>query len=334
MKDKNQISELSEEMELVGPGSMLAEARSAMGLSQQEVAKKLNFRVSLIIDIEAERFDKKLPETFNRGYLRNYARLVKLNVDEILTSYEVFHVAEKQGAEMLSFSRGTSIKAENKRIMWASYFILTALIASTVVWWVQDSHIIQETSTFGVITDDSNISEKTISTEILATPQDEVLVSNLSREEENSPKDSAENVPDTQSHAPELSIKSAHTELHNVNSLITENDTPAENIVAVANTVSEEKSVVEEVLLVTPGSVDIRFTFLGDCWVDIYDANGEHVAWGIKKEGYVMNISAIPPVAITLGKPELVSIVFEDSEVNMNKYSKGKIAKFTLPLTP
>jgi cytoskeleton protein RodZ len=74
-------------------------------------------------------------------------------------------------------------------------------------------------------------------------------------------------------------------------------------------------------------------TFSGDCWVNIYDATGERIAWGIKKSGYVMTIEGIAPFRITLGKPELASIIFNDKPVDMSTFNPGNIATFTLPLT-
>ncbi len=63
-------------LRLLVRGQILAEGRIALGLSQEDVAKSLNFRLSLVKDIENETFDKSLPDTFNRGYLRNFAKLV------------------------------------------------------------------------------------------------------------------------------------------------------------------------------------------------------------------------------------------------------------------
>ncbi len=45
-----------------------------------------------------------------------------------------------------------------------------------------------------------------------------------------------------------------------------------------------------------------------------------------------MTISGAAPLKITLGKPELASIVFDGEPVDMSMFSKGNIAKFTLPL--
>ena len=79
---------------------------------------------------------------------------------------------------------------------------------------------------------------------------------------------------------------------------------------------------------------NVVFTFSGDCWVNIYDATGERIAWGVKKSGYVMRISGQGPFSVTLGKPELVQIDYNDVSVDMSTFNAGNIAKFSLPLAP
>ena len=111
-------------MRYVGPGRMLTEAREAIGLSQQQVADKLNFRTTLVQNIEADKFDLNLPAAFNRGYLKNYAKLVNVAHEGILNSYDQLGVAQRQCAEMQSFSKGTEKQAEHNMLMWITYFIL------------------------------------------------------------------------------------------------------------------------------------------------------------------------------------------------------------------
>jgi cytoskeleton protein RodZ len=77
----------------------------------------------------------------------------------------------------------------------------------------------------------------------------------------------------------------------------------------------------------------VVFTFSGDCWVNIYDATGERIAWGVKKLGYVMTITGKAPLKVTLGKPELAAIAFNGKQVDMSSFNVGNIAKFTLPLS-
>lgn len=97
-------------VDVIGPGSLLSEARVQSGLSIDDVANKLNFRVMLVKNIEADIFDKTLPDTYNRGYLKNYAKLVNVSIPEVIEIYEKFHIFQGEGTKMQSFSRGTMKK--------------------------------------------------------------------------------------------------------------------------------------------------------------------------------------------------------------------------------
>lgn len=334
MKQAKEIKELSEDIEVVGPGQLLAEGRKSLGLSQLEVAEKLNFREALVKEIEQDVFDDTLPDTFNRGYLKNYAKLVNINVHDVLTSYETLNVAVKQGAEMQSFSKETEKQAQNNLLMWISYLILALLIGSSVIWWIQDAKKQTPIATKPSVQIANNANaaqgDKT-SQQVVNDDDNQILpgIESLSQSDQISELDEGKTVA-----LAETLIKSPSDQEinHDISTPITEESTipvpkPAEQSVEDlidASTAIEANQVGSE--------SKAQFTFAGDCWVNIYDATGERVAWGIKKGGYVMNISGQAPFTVTLGKPELVSISFNDLAVDMSQFNSGNIAKFTLPL--
>lgn len=328
MSEMNAIEELPEDIEVIGPGQMLAEAREKQKLTQQQVADKLNFRTTLVKDIESEQFDKSLPDTFNRGYLKNYAKLVNISCEDVLASYEMLNVAKKQGAEMQSFSKQTEKQAESNRIMWISYLILATLVASTVVWWLQDA---QEDSVKPVTQD--ALAKPTKVTNLRNSESTTLPVQETQQERQSLDaeagivtlsetlidKPSTSDQTDENDPSEELSIEVAEPAVQPVNTA------------DVTSNAVQEQSYAEAVVDYGPLE-NAQFTFSGDCWVNIYDATGERVAWGIKKTGYVMNLSGQAPFDITLGKPELVEILFEQQSIDMSQFSQGNIAKFTLPL--
>ena len=78
-----------EEIKILTAGEMLRQAREAQGLTINEVASRLNLRPALVRDLEENRFVTKTSvETFIRGYLRGYARLLKLSEEDVISSYE------------------------------------------------------------------------------------------------------------------------------------------------------------------------------------------------------------------------------------------------------
>lgn len=301
-----EVTELSEDIEVVSPGAMLRDARMALSLSQEHIASKLNFKVSLVKDIEDNIFDPSMPTTFNRGYLANYAKLVSVEVADVLASYDALDAATIQRSEMLSFSRETAKQAEHSRVMWLSYFIVAVLIGLTVLWWQQESNqqAVNKINESSVSENDS-----TVVTELNESAKSAAVTTT----EVETTTDSASVINSTPQRNSDASIENA--------SVV---ETPSQSVGA--------EEVIENTETIVPEISTAVFTFSGDCWVNIFDATGERIAWGVKKAGYVMTIQGKAPLKVTVGKPELTSIVFNDQPVDMSAFSLGNIAKFELPI--
>ena len=332
--EQNEAVVATEEINLVvGPGAILKEARETGGLTEQQVADKLNFRLRLVQNIEVDIFDRSLPEAFNRGYLKSYAKLVNISETVVLNSYDQLAEVQSQCAGMQSFSKGTEKQAEHKLLMWITYLILAIFLTATVVWWLQtpseqpepieaeNVNLVAKASatnetnnniptTTSAITNESNLDDSGV-TENNAVSEGETFDVN---DELNT---STENATNTET----VNIETEQLD-NGVSSAI-----PSETVES-----SNDESITEE--SETSLIANVVFTFSGDCWVNIYDATGERIAWGVKKSGYVMKISGQAPFSITLGKPELVAIDYNDLAVDMTGFNAGNIAKFSLPMTP
>lgn len=337
---ENETNELSDDIEVVGPGSLLREAREHANLSQQDVANKLNFRLTLVQDIENEIFDNTLPATFNRGYLRNYAKLVQISQSDVLASYELLSDAKRQCAELQSFSKGTEKQAEHNLVMWVTYLILAVLIGATVVWWMQTSSLLSEPTIEAASTNTSQVSTPSATTapEIESKP----VTTAPEVEKETAISETTNNSEQTLS---QLSSPIGAQTAAQGESNDTDLDVQTSDVAAVASNLLSTQPRIDDALSTPTNSDDsptikavppaqVVFTFAGDCWVNIYDATGERVAWGVKKSGYIMRISGQPPFKVTLGKPELVTIDYNDSLVDTSSFLAGNIAKFSLPLEP
>jgi cytoskeleton protein RodZ len=348
LKNNNDIpSEIPDDIEVIGLGRMLIDAREAMGLSHQEVADKLNFRITLVQEIEAEEFDLKLPAAFNRGYLKNYAKLVKVSEEDVLNSYDQLGVAQRQCAEMQSFSKGTEKQAEHNMLMWITYLILIALVTATVVWWYQTP---SNQPTIVSVNSDMAVVDNEVSDTRDNAISDASVNQNETQQVAGNNVDAARQVIDQLSQDASDSITGLDTQVlseQSTNSASSEATTLDNNVEMLATDVipmasvisnqssqenAEQVSTEEVSAAVIPAS--LVFTFSGDCWVNIYDATGERVAWGVKKSGYVMRFSGQAPFNVTLGKPELVQIEYNDATVDMTGFNAGNIAKFSLPLKP
>ena len=66
------------------PGAALAAARVAQGLSLEDVARQLKLSVAQIKSIEADDHSRLPSPVFVRGFIRTYARVVKLDIAKLL----------------------------------------------------------------------------------------------------------------------------------------------------------------------------------------------------------------------------------------------------------
>jgi cytoskeleton protein RodZ len=318
--ESDDLAEAPDDIDVVGPGAMLKAAREMRGLSQQQVANKLNFRIHLVENIEVDKFDCSLPEAFNRGYLKNYAKLVNIAQEDVLKSYEKLAITQNQCADMQSFSKGTKKQAEHNMLMWITYLILAILVTATVVWWLQTPS--EQPEPIAVNTVETLVVDNT------ATKQgNEYNAKNSSRMPNGESAVSVTKVVNTESN-----INSDAKNLNIAAPLDVEQVLSTSDLTDDQVDLNNNKVVGENALSATINHV--VFTFAGDCWVNIFDATGERIAWGVKKSGYIMRISGQAPFSITLGKPELVQIDYNDVPVDMAVFNAGNIAKFSLPLIP
>lgn len=317
--NSEQLDELSEDMEVVGPGQMLSEARKKLSLSTEYVTDKLKFKKNVVQNIEQDLFDQKLPATFNRGYLRSYAKLVNINVDEVLSAYDMLGVAEVQRSEMQSFSNLTVKQAEHSRIMWLSYFIAAVLCGLMVLWWQQEPK---------QMADENTPAEPAISTAPNASLDEEnkIELTELKNNLESTLTISDKPVVASEESLPIDDATKQDIIEPIIKPIVVESKTATFAGVTPDTTPKEDQKPVADLSTAV-------FTFLGDCWVNIYDATGERIAWGVKKSGYVMTVTGKAPLKVTLGKPELAAIVFNDQLIDMSTFNVGNIAKFTLPLS-
>lgn len=85
-------------------GERLEEARKRKGISLREAAEATKIRSDFLGYIEQNKMDFDLPEIYKRGFLKNYARYLKLDYDKIMTDYNAQQLSnsrlgKKGGAE-------------------------------------------------------------------------------------------------------------------------------------------------------------------------------------------------------------------------------------------
>jgi cytoskeleton protein RodZ len=115
-------------------GQVLAERREKLGLTIEECAETLKLSVSTMKALEADNDTHFPSEIFLRGYLKNYAKLVDLPINDVLYYYDSQRQAVSGGVDSVSFQAGV----QSKRKWWLPYVLAVLIIAA---WFVVSNDI-------------------------------------------------------------------------------------------------------------------------------------------------------------------------------------------------
>ncbi|EPH5595943.1 MULTISPECIES: cytoskeleton protein RodZ [Vibrio] len=300
-------------------GTLLKNKRESLGMSQKQVADRLRLRISVIEDIESNRFESQQVATFTRGYLRSYAKFVGLDEKVVLTALEQTADAQpqEQEIEMQSFSRKTKDEKHNSRIMLLTWVIGLVIIGISAAWWWQNQ---QENSLTKEVTDSSveapqptaqELADIDLMTaeELIASTPEEVASTN-------------EGVAESTEASVEQGADPLLTETENTTSV------DSEEPVAVIEAAEEEQPAP----VVPEGMTLLTMKFKADCWIQVKDTNGKTLVSGTHKPGQDVELTGKAPFKVILGAPEGVTMTFASEPVDLSGYTSGKVARFTLPL--
>ncbi|HHE0451060.1 cytoskeleton protein RodZ [Vibrio parahaemolyticus] len=300
-------------------GTLLKNKRESLGMTQKQVADRLRLRVSVIEDIENNRFESQQVATFTRGYLRSYAKFVGLDEKVVLVALEqTADVKPKeQEIEMQSFSRKTKHEKHNSRIMLLTWVIAIVIIGISAAWWWQN----QQENSLAQVVAEANV-------ETSQPSADEIADIDLMTEEELIASTPAE-LAASNNTASESSINAAQTD--EVVPAETEESTTEATQESVA-VIEAAEEVQEESPVVPEGMTLLTMKFKADCWIQVKDTNGKTLVSGTQKPGQDVELTGKAPFKVILGAPEGVTMTFASEPVDLSGYTSGKVARFTLPL--
>lgn len=330
MIENEEVQQLKVVMQ--GPGQILREARERVNLSTQDIADKMKLKKALIEDIEQDNYDINISLTFVRGYLKLYAKHVRVCEEDILGAFENLSTQKKEPARLQNFSRRVSNQANDDKLMLVTYLIVAAVVALVVVWWFQ-----QSTTTTSTQSNTSSYSEvvteaaaqKIIVQEIFSSEETTKLDPKVLIATPLEPAVSVDEIGDTHT---DILLPTFIEEQASDNQNIV-NEPVYEETVDNISTLVRRVDVTSGIVIDTTKPVELIFEFSGDCWMNLSDATGENIAYGVKVKGRVMPVTGIPPFIVTLGAPEVVKISYAGKSLNMSFLPSGRIAKFDLPLS-
>ncbi|MGV6989396.1 RodZ domain-containing protein [Testudinibacter sp. P80/BLE/0925] len=334
-------------------GETLRQAREKLGLSVEQTAQKTLLKTAIIKHIENNEFIvPSCPPTFMKGYVRNYAKFLKVpesvwNDPSITYGEAVQNDLQKNMRNNYKVNHYSSYSGWIGRLTW---IVALAMIGMTAYWWWQNYQQSQDERTSLVENFLSGSQTTSAAAEsAVSTSENQLVAAPIS---ENQPAvaiqtdnplaglpaaDSIQDSTNVVVLTPPLEMSEETAD--NASSL-----TPAEvqtsgqvlsNVMeqldgstATANTENETPIAVGQALPAAGSGLTIEIVG-SSCWLSVRDGNRKVLAQKEYKQGEVLNFADGEPYSLVIGAPQNVRITFQGQEVPLT--IDGRVARIKLP---
>lgn len=134
--DKDKQTELESS---IGLGEELRKAREQKKLTIEKVVKQLHLKKDHIIAIEHDDYSNILSLSYVRGYIRNYAKFLGLNVDEILAKFDALGLTEEKPSplnnEFLAYANIEKKHKRDHKFRWIGLIIFVLIVIIVAIIW-------------------------------------------------------------------------------------------------------------------------------------------------------------------------------------------------------
>lgn len=340
----NTIVEQTETTE-ISFGDKLRQTREALNLSLEDVAKAISLRPSILEKLENNEFvQKNVPSTFLRGYVRSYAKF--LRIPDAEWAHLTFGEAHKN--DLSKNARATrSVNQYSSHSRWVgtlTTIILLAAVGMTGLWWWQNYQKSNEERDNLVQTyvEKEKTAEVPVthSNEIPVTVNSQPAVSNngttpVAETTNNAAAEPAvSTTQENQAQTVNAEVSTAATSAPTVEQAqapVVEQTLPNTEPTT-EKTVPDTQSAVE-----TPAISEAPTTAKGDLvieitknssWISVKDQNRKVLAQKEYKQGEVLTFNG-DEYALIIGAPGNVRITYKGEAYPLTV--DGRVAKFKLP---
>ncbi len=302
--------EIDENTVVLGPGARLKDKRETLSISVETMAEKLRLDLALLKKIESDSYDKSTPPAFIRGYLRNYAKEVGLDGNEVVSAFNGFLEAADD-IQLSAIGSSNRRIIDKKRYRYGRWLII--IVALLVV--------IGIVAYLGKFV--GNLFESK-----------EQQPAEISLSTESSFADTASTFKHVGSEASEPAAAKPTTRNNKVRTSIPiENEQQqfddSINVQQAAET--QPLQVLSEADAENGELTAVRISLTDQAWFEIRNANDEIIATGIKDAGFQSVYQVLAPLFVNIGKPESVSLMIEGNPIDLSGYRPGQPAKINYP---
>ena len=281
-------------------GALLRRGREAAGLSLDAVAQQLKLAPRQVTALEEDDFARLPGRTFVRGFVRNYARLVRIDAQTVLAALADAHASALDSPALHSTAPTigelpTSEHAKPGWTRWAIPLTLVAIIAAAAVYEFSRSRGDTQHAPAKAPAEAEHAQN---ATPAAAAPPAPALDTPLAN-----PVGAASG-----------SSRSAVTDAADGTTGRAATAEPA-----AAGTVPESAPA--------PGDVTLVLTYRDSSWTEVKAAGGRMLVSQMIAAGQVRSVSGTPPFDITIGNAGDVSLEYRGKVVDLAPYTRKNVAR-------
>jgi cytoskeleton protein RodZ len=297
-------------------GTLLTQQRIAKGLEQRDIASHLGLSLVLIRALEEDAFGELGAPVFVRGYLVRYARLLGLPEQDILNRYKNMVTAQPPPLRV-SEALKPQARLTDASVRWFSYLLILGALGWLV--WMG----VEQVTTRLVSSELARRSGSEVTGQVSAAP----------------PNSEPPPVQDQNSLAtqplpltPRPFPETQSVPLSTATAVSTASGPQQANVpVAESHSAATSNLIREAPIPAAAPPPQLELTFREDCWVDIKDAEGNRLAYGLMKAKMEQKLSGVAPFSLLLGNSSAVQITLNGQTVDPAIYvKKGGVSRFVL----
>ena len=297
-------------------GGALRTARESQGLSIQDIASRLRLGPKQIEALETDNFTALPEPTIVRGFIRNYAKQLKINAEPLLDAYNV--LVPESDLHRLIVKPSTSMKMTSHKKPKSGRYLLVvlAVLLGLGLWLFYQSYIQKPHPTAlseSAIGEGVNIegvnSESAVSTE----PLPEAALPVAEREA-------------ALQTSTELTLPAAPL----ADATLSPTDANLSNTATTTLPAPVEPAVLPPAAPNPNGVAKLEFSATQETWINVVDASGREIYNKIIFAGSRESVDVTPPVNVTVGNAGATSMSVGGKPVELAPHSRNNVAHIKL----
>lgn len=293
-------------------GEQLRAARQAKGMSIAEVAQSLMLAQRQIEAIEADDWAKLPGETFVRGFIRNYARLLKLDSDALLqrkneqaaeAAADVPNIELPQALAAEIPQAGHAKKRDKATILAAGGMVVAALL----VYFLLPENLFTPSA-------DKKVAEDTTKPSMLAPAPAPIADAPAAQPVPAAPPAAADPV------APAANVPAAPAPAAAAPVAAPTVPAPTTSPVTAAPTAAASTAV-------PVGAMRLKFSFSDESWVELTDKTGQKLLSSKNSGGSEREVAGVPPLTLVVGNASHVKLLVNGKAMELAPRSKDDVAR-------